>query len=74
MYYRVVGSTLAVPVRGHGSSGFPVFLLSENGHDLEACLRERERAGEKQKHKFPLTQSAQGSGMLQRRYLEKGYV
>lgn len=51
MYYRVVGSTLAVPVRGHGSSGFPVFLLSENGHDLEACLRER--VGEKQNYEFP---------------------
>lgn len=52
MYYRVVGSTLAVPVRGHGSPGFPFFLLPETGHDVEACLRERERESrEKSKNK-----------------------
>lgn len=54
MYHRVVGSTLAVPVRGHGSPGFPIFLLPETGNDLEACLREREReSGREAKLRVP---------------------
>lgn len=37
-YNRVMGGSVAVAISGHGAQRFPVFLLSEIGYGMEACL------------------------------------
>ena len=38
-YHRVVGGSLAVSIPGYGAQRLPLFLLSEIGYGMEACLR-----------------------------------
>ena len=37
--HRVMGGSVAVAISGHGAQRFSVFLLSEIGYGMEACLR-----------------------------------
>ena len=36
--YRFMGSSVAVSISGYGAQGITVFLLSEIGHGMEACM------------------------------------
>ena len=37
---RFMGSSVAVSISGYGPQRLPLFLLSEIGYGVEACLRE----------------------------------